>query len=209
MTISYPFDLLAGFPGWSTEFDLLWRQEQSRQANGVTRVKDFGSPLWRGTFQSRSMRPNELDEWRARLDAMENGLQQFRARSLSRCYPMAYPNGTGMGTVSAAAINTINANRKSITVKGLPAGFQWRVGDMLQIGTRNLHRIQEAAAAGGTGVTGAFEIRPPLWPETAVNDPVTVVRPSCLMTVVPGSVSSTADLQTGRGSISFQALESR
>ncbi len=63
MAITYPLDLLQAFPGWSTVFDLMWRQEQSRQTNGVTRVKDFGSPLWRATFQSRSMRPNELDEW--------------------------------------------------------------------------------------------------------------------------------------------------
>jgi hypothetical protein len=209
MAITYPLDFLDIFPGWTTEFDLLWRQEQSRQDNGVTRVKDFSSPLWRASFQSRSMRPNELDEWRARLDALENGLQQFRAGPLSRCYPIAYPNGAGMGVVSGAALNTLNANRKAITVKSLPAGFQWRVGDVLQIGTRNLHRVQEAATANGSGITGTFEIRPHLWPETAVNDLVAVVRPSCLMTVVPGSIGSTADIQTGRGSISFQAIESR
>jgi len=212
MTISYPLDLLANFPGWCTEFDLLWRQEQSRQANGVTRVKDFGAPLWRGTFQSRSMRPNELDEWRARLRALENGVQQFRGVPLSRCYPIAYPNGswpTGSAFNGAAALASIGADRKSIGVKTLPAGFQLRVGDVIQIGSRNLHSVEEAATANAGGTTGTFEIRPHLWPETAVGDVVSVKRPFCLMTIVPGSITSTADPQTGRGSVSFQAVESR
>jgi hypothetical protein len=145
------------------------------------------------------------------LAALENGLQQFRGVPLSRCYPIAYPKGawpTGPSFNGAAALASIGTNRKSVSVKSLPAGFASRVGDMIQIG-RNLHSIQEPATASGGGITGSFEVRPPLWPETAVNDVVSVKRPFCLMTVVPGSISSTADLQTGRGSVSFQAVESR
>ncbi len=212
MAITYPLDILQAFPGWTTEFELLWRQEQSRQANGVTRVKDFGSPLWRAAYVSRTLSANDLDEWRARLDAMEGGQQQFKGYPLSRCYPIAYPNGSwptgGAFNGTTAAVNSINANRKSITLKSLPAGFQLRVGDMIQIGTFNLHRVQEVATA-TAGVTGALEIRPHLWPETAINDAVSVKRPACLMTIVPGSISSSADPQTGRGTVSFQALESR
>lgn len=212
MAITYPLDILADFPGWTPEFDLLWRQEQSRQANGVTRVKDFGSPLWRLSAVSRSLSPNLLDEWRARLDALENGLEQFKGYSLSRCYPIAYPNGSwptgGAFNGTTAAINAINPNRKSITLKQLPAGFQLRVGDMIQVGTANLHRVQEAATANGSGLTAAFEVRPHLWPETVINDAVSVKSPACLMAVVPGSASSTSDL-AGRGTVSFQAVEAR
>lgn len=211
MTITYPMDLLANWPGWCTDFDLLYRQEQSRQANGVTKVKDFGSPLWRASYATRSLSPNELDEWRARLAALENGLQQFRGVPLSRCYPIAYPRGTwptGSAFNGSAALASIGVNRKSVSIKNLPSGFAFRTGDMIQIG-RNLHSVQEPAAASSGGITGGFEIRPYLWPETAVNDVVSVMRPFCLMTVVPGSITSTADLQTGRGSVSFQAVESR
>lgn len=212
MTITYPLDILADFPGWTPEFELLWRQEQSRQANGVTRVKDFGSPLWRLSASSRPLSPNELDFWRARLDALENGLQQFKGYPLSRCFPIAYPNGAwptgGAFSGTTAAVNSINANRKSITLKSLPAGYKLSIGDMIQIG-RNLHRVQEAATANGSGITGAFEIRPHLWPETVINDPVSVKRPACLMTIVPGSIASSADPQTGRGTVSFQAIEAR
>jgi len=155
------------------------------------------------------MKPNELDMWRARLKALENGLNQFIAWPKSRCYPIAYPNGTGMGNVSAVQVGSINVNRKAITLKGLPVGYSLRIGDYIQIGNYNLHQVSEARTAGASGTTTEFEVRPHLWPMTAVNDPVVLVRPSCLMTLVPDSLSTTADLSTGRGSLTFQAVESR
>lgn len=201
MAITYPYDVLATFPGWSTEFDLLYRQETSRTAIGQTFVKDLGSPLWRATYQSRLMKPNELDTWRARLKAMEGGLKKFFGRPTSRCYPIAYPKGAGMGNVSDVKIASIGGDRKTITFSGLPAGYQFSVGDYIQIGTHNLHQVVDTV--------GAIEVRPHLWPGTAVNDIVTLVRPSCRMTILPGTLSSTADASTGRGTISFQAIESR
>lgn len=202
MAITYPYDILAEFPGWSTDFDLAYRQETSRTAIGQTFVKDLGSPLWTASYQSRVMRPNEMDAWRARLKALEGGLKQFRGRPTSRCYPIAYPNGTGMGNVSAVTLGSIGTNRNTIGLSGLPGGYVASVGDYLQIRTNDLHQI--------VNVSGSeIEVRPHLWPTTAVGDAVTLVKPSCLMTIEPGSINTTADLSTGRGVITFQGFESR
>lgn len=218
MSLTYPLDILSGFPGWTIEFDLMWRQEQSRTAGGTTFVKDLGSPLWRGSWVTRSLAPNLLDEWRARLDALENGMGTFIGYSHSRCYPIAYPNGTwpsgGAFDGTSATVFALGGDNKSLRVDGLPAGFQLRVGDMIQIKRgsterRDLYRVQEVATADGVGVTPSFEVRPHLWPGVAVDDAVSVKRPWCRMAIVPGSISSPADLQTGRGSISFQAVEAR
>lgn len=202
MAITYPYDILADFPGWSTDFDLAYRQETSRTAIGQTFVKDFGSPLWTASYQSRSMRPNELDAWRARLKALEGGLQQFRGRPTSRCYPIAYPKGSGMGSVSAVTVGSIATDRKTVGLSGLPVGYVASVGDYIQISGNNLHQI---VSVSGTSV----EVRPHLWPVSAVGDAVTLVKPSCLMTIVPGSINTTAELSTGRGVITFQGFESR
>ena len=219
MSISYPQDILASFPGWSVEFDLAWRQEQSRQANGRTIVKDFGSPLWRAGYQSRSLSINELDYWRARLVSLENGLQTFKGIPLSRCYPILYPNGTwptgGSFDGVSATIASIGSGNKSLTVDLLPAAYQFSVGDYISIAYSSaptkygLHQVMEAATADGSGISGEFEVRPHLWPGMAVNDLVTVKRPFCIMAIVPGSISSASDAQTGRGSVSFQAIEAR
>jgi hypothetical protein len=212
-------DILAVFPGWSTAFELAYRQEQSRTQGGVTYVKDFGNPLWSASYQSKTLSPNELDEWRARLDALENGPRTFKGYPLSRVYPIAYPNGAGPTGSSfdgiSAAVSAVGADNKSLQIDGLPATFALSVGDLLQIQhgsdpvRYDLYRMQEAATADGTGETGAFQVRPHLWPGVAVDSVVAVKRPWCLMQIVPGSISSPADPQTGRGSISFQGIEAR
>lgn len=207
MAITFPYDLLAEFPGWSTDFDLYYRQEQSRTASGRTLVKDFGSPLWRAVYQSRSLRINELDEWRARLNTMENGLNTFLGRSTSRCYPIDDPRGEKLGSPTVT-LASASPNRKDIVITGIPYGYQLRVGDLIQIGTRNLHRVVMATASEG-GTTNALEIRPHIWPETMVGDTVKLVRPECRMTIIPGSVSTMADFSTGRGTVNFQAIEAR
>lgn len=94
MSLAYPLDLISIFPGWATEFVPHYRKEQSRSANGRTYTKDLGAPLWSATFQSKVLRPNALDEWKARLAALDNGEQTFLGWSPSRCYPIAYPNGS-------------------------------------------------------------------------------------------------------------------
>lgn len=211
MALTEPFDILPDFPGWTTTFELLFRQEQSRQANGRTIVKDMGSPLWQLSAQSKTMKPNELDYWRARLNALENGLMTFKGYKLSRTYPIAYPNGswpTGGSFDGVAAVHTVGGNNKSLRVDELPEGFALSVGDMISIGPGDLHQVMEAATADASGITGTFEVRPHFWDGVAVNDDVLVYRPYCLMAVVPGSISTQADL-SGRGSVSFQAIEAR
>ncbi|WP_374833889.1 hypothetical protein [Paenochrobactrum pullorum] len=199
--VTYPIDFLVTFPGWSTDFDLKYRQELSRTAGGVTLIKNLGSPLWIATYQTRNMRPNELDQWRARLKLLEGGLQEFLGRPTSRCYPIAYPKGQGIGNTVNMKLAAFGSGRQAVAFSGVPAGYSFTVGDFIQIGTRNLHQI--------VAVGSELEIRPHLWPETKVNDPVKIVRPSCKMIMVPETLTSTAELGTGRGSITFQAIESR
>ena len=217
MTITYPLDILSDFPGWTTSFAPLYRQEQSRTQGGVTYVKDYDDPLWQLSAQSRSLTINELDFWRARLASLENGLQTFLGYSMSRCYPILYPRGSWPTGASfdgvSAELATINTARTAISVSHLPAGFTFSIGDYLAIGN-DLHQVMESATADGTGLTSAFEVRPRIWPSVEIGSSpppadVSVKRPACIMTIDPGSITSSADPQDGTGSISFTATESR
>lgn len=214
MALTEPFNLLPGFPGWTTGFDLRWRQEQSTLASGRVLVKDMGSPLWQLRAASRVLKPNLLDQWRAKLNALENGLATFWGYSMSRCYPQAYPNGAwptgGAFTGLSANLASINANRKAITLSALPAGFALSIGDYVSItiGSRkDLHQVMEAASA-AAGTTAEFEIRPHLWPDVTITKAVAVKQPACLMAIVPGSIGSDAQI-SGWGSVSFSAMEAR
>lgn len=216
MTITYPLDILSTFPGYTTAFSPLYRQEQSRTQAGVTYVKDYDDPLWTLSAQSRSLSINELDFWRARLAALENGLQTFLGYSMSRTWPILYPKGTWPTGASfdgvSAHLAAINTARTGIEISNLPAGYTFSVGDYLAIGT-DLHQVMESVAAGGGGLTSSFEVRPRIWPSVTVgNSPpleVSVKKPSCIMTIDPGSITSPADPASGRGVISFTATESR
>ncbi len=208
MVLTSPYNLLEGLPGWSTDFDLFYRQELSRTAGGTTIAKDFGTPLWKASFQTTVLQVNELDIWRARLKALDGSVLPFWGRPLSRCYPIAYPNGAGIGDVSAVAIDSIGSDNKSLTLQKLPVWHSISVGDYLQIGTK-LYQVLENAVANSTGKTTRFEVRPHLAPGTAVGNTVTLVRPSVPMIILPGSLSATGEAMTGRGIISFQAIETR
>ncbi|WP_244563638.1 hypothetical protein [Ensifer aridi] len=80
---------------------------------------------------------------------------------------------------------------------------------MIQIGSKDLYRVQEDVVADGAGLTPLLEVRPHLWPGTVTGTAVSVVRPHCYMTIVPGSINTDADKATGRGSVSFSAIEAR
>jgi hypothetical protein len=208
MVLSSPRDLLASFPGWTTEFELIFRQERSRTAGGKTIVKDFGRPLWRAAYETTALSPNMLDRWRAILDSVDGGSLPFLGYSLSRVYPIAYPNASWPGVFTGSAqVGSVGANNKSLTLKGLPAGFKVSIGDMVQVGVDKLYRVMEDTVAGSGGQTGLFEVRPHLFPGTAEGFAAVLVKPATPMKIVPDSIKSAASIATGRGTISFQAME--
>lgn len=187
------------FPGWTVAFELLYRQEQSRHASGRTRVKDFGTPIWTATYQSRQMRPNEIDEWRARLNLLQNGLGTFKAWPLSRCWPILHPRGVGAvnGTIAS-----VGADNSSISVTWTGGTTVLSVGDYVELNGTRLHQVTENRAGGVRGLA------PYLSTGILVGQSVNVSKPGVLMSIVPGSVNTQTGLN-GRGTVSFQAMEAR
>lgn len=201
MALSEPLDLLTGFPGWSTDFSLMARQEQSRHASGRTRVKDFGQPLWRAAWTSKPLSANVLDHWRARIEQAMVSQMTFMGWQSSRSRPIKHP---GTGTLPTGSLHTIGDDDRTIRVADL-VGIQLSIGDMLRIGT-GLYRVNEAATGDPTPL---FTVTPHLWPGTAEEQDVVISKPWCLMTIDPGSLSASADPRTGRGIVSFSATETR
>lgn len=186
------------FPGWTTRFELMYRQEQSIHASGRVRVKDFGTPIWRASYLSRPLRPNQVDEWRARLNALQNGLVTFSAWPMSRCWPIAHPNGVGAVN---GVIATVGSDNRSLSVTWTAGTTTLSVGDYLTINDRWLHQVTGA-------VGGVYTVAPHFSVGVLSGQTVDVSRPSVQMALVPGSVSTQTGLN-GRASISFEAMEAR
>lgn len=207
-------DFLHDWPGWAT----LATDDGDAAlvlASGEVRVWELRGRLWALSVSSVKLRPSVLAKWQAVIESLENGKQLFWGYDMSRRYPILYPRGSwptgGAFSGLNAAVASINANRKAMTVDGLPVGYVISIGDMLQVthdnGSVTLIRAAEAATANGSGLTPEFEFRPHLDAAAAVDDVVAVKRPACKMAIVPGSVRPAVDPETGRGAISFSAME--
>ncbi|WP_439273543.1 hypothetical protein [Pseudochrobactrum sp. HB0163] len=192
-------DILSDFPGWASEFDLFYRQELSRTAGGTTLTRDLGRPLWKAAYITRVLRPNELDYWKARFKPLDGALQPFAGRPAGRCFPVAYPNGEGLGDVSAVKIAEIRPDNCTVTLNGLPDGYRASIGDYVQVAS---HLYQVAGVEGNM-----LRLFPQLYPGTAAGNAVVLIRPSVPMIILPGTFTAQADPATGRGTISFQAIE--
>jgi hypothetical protein len=210
--ITFPRDILATFPGVSTKFDLFYRQSRSRSAGGTTYSKDFGTPIWKATYQSRIMRPNELSKWKAIIKSLDGGLNAFKGRDMVRRYPIAYPRGswpTGGAFSGSATLAVVGSSNKDIDISGLPAGFKFSTGDMLQIGTTDLHQVMADVTASGAGYATGVELRPHLWPGVVAGRTVLVKDPACVMIPDPDTINTDAEETQGIGRVSFDAWEFR
>ncbi|MBV9549631.1 MAG: hypothetical protein JO256_08180, partial [Alphaproteobacteria bacterium] len=183
--------------------------------SGLVRVKELRPPLWLLSARSRWLKPSEVRAWSARLESLDNGKGLFYGYDFAAYYPLNYPNGTwptgGSFSGTSVAISAI-ANGKTLSLKSLPAGYQGAVGDMIRAtrasdGVLCLYRAMEAFTANGSGITGNFEVRPAVRTGQAVNDAVAVKNPSCVMALVPGSLS-VPDAVNG-GVISFKASQAQ
>lgn len=210
MAITFPYDLLAGFPGWQRgPMTVYRRQERSRSAFGKTYVKDLGDPIWRVEYFTKPLKPNALETWRARLDVLDEGLNTFKAYNIPRCYPIAYPNGswpTGGAFSGVGAISEIAVNRKEIRVSGFPIGYKFSIGDFIMITDGRCHRVVNEVTVSSTTTSPFIEVRPHLRIGLAVGNPATVKRPWVLMQVDPETADSAAGLN-GSGAVSFSATE--
>lgn len=204
--------ILATWPGWAT-ISLYSGDETSGQGSGLVRVKELRPALWQLSARSRWLKPSEVRAWSARLESLDNGKGLFYGYDLAATYPINYPNGTWPTGVSfsgnSAAVKAL-PDGKTLQLKSLPVGYQGAVGDMIRATRASdsvlfLYRVMEAFTADGSGNTGSFEVRPAIRTGQAINDAVAVKTPSCVMALVPGSLS-TPDADAG-GVITFKAQQ--
>jgi hypothetical protein len=214
MTLATVQDILTGFPGWA-EMSLSYGDQTSGQGSGTTIVKNLRDPLWSLHAESVSLSPNNLRKWKAKLAGLDNGRGLFLGYDFASCYPIAYPQGAWPTGVSFSG-TTAQVSAKSgttITLSNLPATFAGNIGDMVSVtassgspARRALFQVCEAFTANGSGITGAFEVRPAIPSWVAATNAVAVKTPACHMMLLPGSVNTPRDA-TAWGVISFDAIQ--
>jgi hypothetical protein len=208
MAISFPrTDILTQVNFADQTFQLVSRQELSRQANGQTIGKDFGSAIWTATYTTVPLPNDDAVAYEAALNSLDGVIEPFEAYDLRRIYPREYPTGS----CNDGVLNSVNVNNKAISLSGLAAGQIVSAGDYLSFtygSSRALQQVMESVTADGSGLTSEFEVRPHIRPGFTLSPStaVTVKIPSGLFTLVPGSVSSKLSGSI-YSSVSFQGVQ--
>lgn len=210
MVLSYPRTDIFTVGRFNTnKFTLMSRSEFSRQSNGVTRSKNFGSAIWIGEWGSVERNFDNTIDLEAVLNSLEDGVRGFYAGDLRRQYPKAYPTGVFNDT---GVINSLNADTKRISLSGLPASFVITRGDYLcwnynSNTMRALHQVMESVTANGSGLTSEFEVRPFIRPGSTTGTAVTFKKPTGVFKMFPGQIDQLQQ-SVMTGSVSFKAYES-
>ncbi len=189
-------------------FDLMYRQEISRTAGGVTLTKDLGPPLWMATYTSSDMRWPDVLRAQAALNRLDGSLNPFAGYDVRHPYPARAPTGDFDDT---ATLLWVSGDRKSIKFDNHPAGIILMPGDYLSFDLGTDTELHQVVSTGGRdtdhdGESGVFEVRPRIRPGAVIGTPVRLKKPHAAMIVMPGSVSATKRSRM-TGSIAFSAVQ--
>lgn len=208
MPISYPLSL-AGF------MDLLSVQRvsmslgesviQSTTRGGEILRSDIGARLWGGTVTVAPSTRAEMDQQVALAEALLEAGGSFMIARKSRIGPQYDPTGAILAAATPV-INAISADRRDLSIGGLPGGYVLTRGDLVAFsyGTDPvryaLHRVLVTRSASGPGNLTQLSLAPLIRPGATTGAAVTLVRPFCKAVVVPGSFTPDfegADLSEG------------
>jgi hypothetical protein len=194
MPLTMPLDLADFFEELcpiSTTFQLGEAVIVNETGGGEVIRSDYGSRLWQGTVTLAPAKPVAIED----IMALVRVLQDSRASFL--IYPRHKKRPTGGGALSEpiGQINSLPTNNRLISLKGLPANYVITRGDFLSFiyssspARYAFHQAVETITAGGLGVTGQFEVIPPIRPGAVVDTGVQFNRARLKAVMVPGSLT--------------------
>jgi len=218
MAVSYPYSLafLADILPISA---VTWSEKRSDrlsgQGSGRIWQTELAPPLWTAKVEfDDAVYIRDSERYAARIRKLHGAQESFLLYNPALLYPASDRRGTVLGA-SVVKIAAIGNDRASVSMSGLPAGYQLTDGDKFSFTygaspTRYaFHEVSEPVAADGTGTTPIFGIYPHLPAATVAGVDITLARAACLMFISPQSHNpgrANRGLQGGGG---FEAIQRR
>lgn len=199
MTVTFPRSFpLAAFSRVS--FDLDRYVSSNALYGGQTQVREMASPRWVMAATTGILNTARARTWKAWLDSLKGGVNSFYAYDPELPYPGAYPagfaglvEGVSGDAFTGTAIDIAALTSTTIQMTDLPAAFVFTPGDLIGLvesGKRGLHRVLEEVTASGLG-SATVSVEPPVLTNVFSDAAhANLVRPVCIMTLEPGSVSA-------------------
>lgn len=203
--------------GWEeVDFDPIRPRSTDRMEGRRTESQIHGTAWWIARYSTGHLDRRDMGKMDAFMMSAGDSGEVFRAYDAFRPRPIEHDSGkpltgnrAGGGAFDGTA--TITARTATtLTVSGLPALFQFRRGDYVEVRKSaeliSLHRIQTDVAASAAGVVTlqikyALDLQNFILPLTANFE-----KPACLMQIDPGSFEGTKRRRNRRPSFSAQEV---
>jgi hypothetical protein len=214
MALSFPF-AIGSFADQLRMTTVRWRLVADQQISGLGGgkiiVADLAPKYWEAEVSLINMENRDARRIQALIEALDEGMNDFYLYDPRCAFPITDPTGSIFGAATVQ-INTLNANNKELTLKGVPATRTLSAGDMFHLdfgspAKRALHRIVVGATANGSGITPSLEVRPHILPGAAVDAAVTLIKPSARVKMIPGSFEPGTARQMMTTGLSFKARQ--
>lgn len=205
MAVTFPRDLIeidSRLPLRQLSFRPMYTQVRGLSRGARPHVANIAPDLWVAEFVTHILTYDQALEQEAWLQSLDGGARLFKMWHTLCRYPRNYPNGiAGMTRAGGGAfdgtcnLQAIGTQRDTVTLNTLPAGFVFKVSDMLSFpiaspSSQSLHRVIEAGTADGSGAV-TLSVRPTLVLPATTNVTVDLIKPWCLGVVDSESINCT------------------
>lgn len=214
MAIQYPIDVSVFWDGArisTQKFSLGENMEVSETGGGEILPSRTGPRLWQGDAQFAPDRADLQDQATALVDLIRQPGRPFLVYDTNRAAPQFDPDGSIQGA-SVCTVLTAGADRREMSLGGLPVGFQITRGDLLSIayGSSPVRYYLGRVVTGGTFSGGSpnflagVEVVPTLPAGVEAGAVVTLQKPVCKAVYVPDSYSPPSRTNGLDGGFSFR-----
>jgi hypothetical protein len=192
------------------------QQEIAQTGAGEVLVRDLGPRLWRGQVTVSNYRFDCGAGIRAKIDVLRRPGASFLFYDPRKPFPAEDPDGRVINAWgSTTQLRSVNANRRDITLGGLPSGYELSPGDYISFtyGTNPvryaMHQlvtgVKAPASAGAT--TAAFEVTPPIREGYALNAAVRVTKAVFKAVLVPNTFEGGTLTGLSRNGMTFEFIQ--
>lgn len=183
----------------SSDFRLAEQVAQDLMRSGEIAVTELGESLWFwGNVQTQPLDYAQRAEVSAWARSLRSGMRKFYGFDPDRQLPVAYDWRRGGEQLPATRFDgspfngtatLLSTTASTVELSNLPAGYKITADDPLSWswnGVLAYHRALESAVADEAGLV-EFEVTPHVRPGTIGTPVVSLVKPKCVMRLVPNS----------------------
>jgi hypothetical protein len=166
----------------SVDWGLLVPQAVGRSVfNGTAQVTTLGAPCWAFTIDTGALRRSELPQWEALIDLLQGGTGRLRCWDWRREAPLGVATGTPLVRVAGAGASLQTKGWTPNVAGILLAGSYFSVNGELK-------RLVADASSNASGHATLY-FKPPLRNQAAVDQPLTLVKPTAVFMLTDERVS--------------------